>query len=61
MWTVKEGERSPTYKISSEKFISVLISQPALSVIFYYNQQTTNYHMYKYDYCVKTVGDTEPL
>ena len=35
MLTVKEGERNPTYKIVKEQFILVLISQAALSVIFY--------------------------
>ena len=59
MLTVKEGERNPTYKIVKEQFILVLISQAALSVIFYYNKQ--NYHMYKYDYYVKAIGNRVTL
>ena len=57
MLTVKEGERSPTYKIVKDKFILFLISQATLSVIFYHNKQ--NYHKYKCDYYVKIVGNTE--
>lgn len=59
MLTVKEGGRNPTYKIVKEQFILVLISQAALSVIFYYNKQ--NYYMYKYDYYVKTIGNRVTL
>ena len=59
MLTVKEGGRNPTYKIVKEQFILVLISQASLSVIFYYNKQ--NYHMYKYDYYVKTIGNRVTL
>ena len=34
MLTVKEGERSPTYKIVKDEFILFLISQATLSMIF---------------------------